>query len=570
MNISEHLKKKYWRRRVYGDLPTELPTKSEYYYNDYINEDNVTYRLMTQEDLLREIEPSAHDINSKYMSTRPIKEARTKLDENGNPVLDENGKPIREWIITGYDDMETVRCGLQRRFALVKASHFAADGFWISNESKNNNERNHSLFDTLNSWKDSAGLNTALMEIANSCFQSGDAGIYIYATPDKNIEYKVYSYLDGFTIFPDYDENRNKIYFVLYSLRGKQAVDVFLPDAIETWVSSIDANNDKTWLGRVRGWFKVGKSITVSEDGWVRVARKETQISLRQFFYFRIPDIPSGPVQEDINSYERSASFVAEGVKDTTFDTLFIKAPNIENLPAIGSHGKVIGVRGTVDELKAADAKRIAPSNISDVATIDLKTKMDNILHSTLSVVVDPDILRSGADSSSAMRLCFVSEIQWCQTMWPYFYHELKALIRSFQHLVAKVEGDDGFINLRVSVGQNIWIPANRGEQVEQTTKMLYAGIISQENARHELDLQYPDDRELVRKEAEESIWRKKYFDLKAQADAQKDFGNINAVNEPTKEDNNNNDDIDMAEQQAEDYKPKLDNNLANKDINTN
>ena len=84
MNISEHLKKKYWRRRVYGDLPTELPTKSEYYYNDYLNEDNVTYRLMTQEDLLREIEPSAHDINSKYMSTRPIKEARTKLDENGN------------------------------------------------------------------------------------------------------------------------------------------------------------------------------------------------------------------------------------------------------------------------------------------------------------------------------------------------------------------------------------------------------------------------------------------------------------------------------------------------------
>ena len=29
-------------------------------------------------------------------------------------------------------------------------------------------------------------------------------------------------------------------------------------------------------------------------------------------------------------------------------------------------------------------------------------------------------------------------------------------------------------------------------------------------------------------------------------------------------------DDIDMAEQQAEDYKPKLDNNLANKDINAN
>lgn len=569
MNISEHLKKKYWRRRVYGDLPTEPPTKAEYYYNDYLGaDDNVSYRLMTQEDMLREIEPSAHDINSKYMSTRPIKEARTKVDENGNPVLDENGKPIREWIITGYDDMETVRCGLQRRFALVKASHFAADGFWISNESKGADKLTHERFDTLNSWKDAVGLNTALMEITTSCFQTCDAGIFLYATPDKNIEYKVYSYLDGFTIFPDYDENRNKIFFVLYSLRGKQAVDVFLSDAIETWVSAIDANTDKSWLSKVRGWFKVGKSITVSEDGWVRVSRKEAQISSRQFFYFRIPDIPSGPVQEDINSYERSASFVAEGVKDTTFDTLFIKAPNIENLPAIGSHGKVIGVRGNVDELKAADAKRIAPSDISNVATIDLKTKMDNILHSTLSVVVDPDILRSGADSSSAMRLCFVSEIQWCQTMWPYFYHELKALVRSFQHLVAKVEGDDGFINLRVSVGQNIWIPANRGEQVEQTTKMLYAGIISQENARHELDLQYPDDRELVRKEAEESIWRKKYFDLKAQADARKDFGDINTANDVVV-DINEPKGVDMAEAQKQDYEPKLDNNLANKDINT-
>ena len=568
MNISEHLKKKYWRRRVYGDLPTEPPTKAEYYYNDYLGaDDNVSYRLMTQEDMLREIEPSAHDINSKYMSTRPIKEARTKVDENGNPVLDENGKPIREWIITGYDDMETVRCGLQRRFALVKASHFAADGFWISNESKGADKLTHERFDTLNSWKDAVGLNTALMEITTSCFQTCDAGIFLYATPDKNIEYKVYSYLDGFTIFPDYDENRNKIFFVLYSLRGKQAVDVFLSDAIETWVSAIDANTDKSWLSKVRGWFKVGKSITVSEDGWVRVSRKEAQISSRQFFYFRIPDIPSGPVQEDINSYERSASFVAEGVKDTTFDTLFIKAPNIENLPAIGSHGKVIGVRGNVDELKAADAKRIAPSDISNVATIDLKTKMDNILHSTLSVVVDPDILRSGADSSSAMRLCFVSEIQWCQTMWPYFYHELKALVRSFQHLVAKVEGDDGFINLRVSVGQNIWIPANRGEQVEQTTKMLYAGIISQENARHELDLQYPDDRELVRKEAEESIWRKKYFDLKAQADARKDFGDINTANDVVV-DINEPKGVDMAESQKRDYEPKLDNNLANKDIN--
>lgn len=529
MNISSHLKKQYIKRRTVGDKAPKPPTDPNgyYVYPDERSALDYSFQFLTQEDLKREIEPSAHDINSRFQSSREIKELREReieiVDENGETVK----KKVQEWVVTGFDDLETTRFGLQKRFSTVKTSHMAADGFWIAQEGTDLDEATHKRFDTLNSWKDTAGLNTMWLEIVSSCNETTDALAYLFATEDGRIKYKVYTY-DDYIIFPDTDENRNPIYFVLYSIKGKKTVDIFSVDGVSTWVAGIAGkeNADASWWQKVRNWFKAGRR-EVSEDGWVKVSSTESQVpkGMGQAFYFRIPDIPSGIVQQDIEGAERSASFVSEGVKSATFDTLFVKATNIESLPAVGSHGSVLAVKGDVESLKASDAKRLAPSDISNVATIDMKNKMDSILHSTLSVIVEPDILRSGADSSSAMRLCFASEIQWCQVQWKYYYQTLCDLMRCFQFLVAKVEKDPEIAKLRISVGQNIWIPANRGELVEQTTKMLYSGMLSAEAATHEVDLNYPNDMEQIRREQEDKIYRQEYIKLKAQAQARKDFG---------------------------------------------
>lgn len=561
MNISQHLKKQFWKRRIVGDVPPKEPTNAEYYEYPVNDLRDINFRYLTQEDFAREIEPSAHEINSRYQSTRPIKEAVPKIDAEGKPVLDNFGKPVMEWRITGYDSIETTRFGYQKRFSIVKASHMAADGFWIAQEGTDASEESHKLFDSLNSWKDTAALDTMYMEVVSSCFDTGDAGVYLWVTNDGDIDYKVYRY-DDYTIFPDLDENRNPEYYVLYNLRGKLAVDYFSVNEVSTWVSGIaDAEKiDRTWWRRVKNWFK-SDHREVSEDGWVKVNSRVSQVpkGMGQFFYFRVPDIPSGIAQADIEAAERSASFVAEGVKSATFDTLFVKATSVESLPPIGSHGSVLAVKGDTESLKASDAKRLAPSDISNVATIDLKTKTDSILHSTCSVIVEPDILRSGADSSSAMRLCFVSEIQWCQTMWPWFARPLRQLMNCFKHLVAKVEEKPEIAKLRISVGQNIWIPANRGEQVEQGTKLLYAGALSAEALTHELDLQYPNDMEQIKKEAEEKIYRETYIRLKAEAQARKDFGMEETANDVV---------VDKETNQAEkDAKPKVDNNADRKDV---
>lgn len=562
MEIGSHLKKEFIKRRIVGDTIPNPPINAEY----YVYPDDVSLRnqcqFLTQEDLKREIESSAHGINSKFQSTRPIKELREKIinttDEEGNPKQEK----IQEWVVTGYDDLETTRLGLQKRFATVKTSHMAADGFWIAQEGLNSNEKTHKLFDCLNSWKDSAGLDTMFLEIVSSCNETTDAGVFLYATEDNRIKYKVYSYNDDYTIFPDTDENRNPVYYVLYNLKGKRAVDMFTVDGVSTWISGIadKENSDTAWWQKVKNWFKTDRR-EVSSDGWVKVNSMQSQVpkGMGQFFYFKVPDIPSGVAQLDIEGAERSASFVSEGVKSATFDTLFVKATSIESLPPIGNHGSVLAVKGDVESLKASDAKRLPPSDISNVAEIDMKNKLNSILHATMSVIVEPDILRSGADSSSAMRLCFVSEIQWCQVQWKYYYHPLCELMQCFQYLVAKVEGNPEIAKLRISVGQNIWIPANRGELVEQTTKMLYAGMISSEASTHELDLQYPNDMEQIKREQEDKIYRETYIKMKAEADARRDFGLEDTANEvidvDEDEKNKNN------EQEQDTGAPNIDNN---------
>lgn len=556
VNISQHHRKKFWRRLLADDAESRPPSNAEHYYD--ANSYDGNYQLLTQTDFRKEIEASAHDINGRYQSTRPIQEVQEveveRIDENGVIVKEK----VKEWVITGYDELETARWGYQKRFAITKSAHGAGEGFTINNEQTDKSEDAHRRFDTLNSYKDQVGLDMALMEVHMSCNQTCDAGLYQFVDAAGEIDYKVYSFLDGYEICPDIDEKGDPIYYIFYSLNGKNACDVHSTEYFDTWVqaeipgTATDTKN--SWWEKEKGLFSI-KDDVESEDGWHRVAHRERQIGagIGQFAYFWIPDIPSGISQMDIEALERNTSFLLEGVKNATFDTLFVKATGIKNLPPVGGHGSVIAVEGDTESLKASDAKRLAPSDISNVGEITQKELKDSILHSTMSVIVDPDILRSGADSSSAMKLCFNDEVKYAMAMQPFFFKPLKKSVTTFKHLVAKVEDEPKYATLRTSITQNVWIPQNFSENVENVTKMKYAGMISAENGRHELDINYPDDMKRVINELAQDLYLKAYIPLMAKGEAEKEYGPADTAN-----------DVIVAEQDNP-KKPGVDNNATNK-----
>ena len=86
MKVSDYInpqKKKPWRRLIYNDHP---------------GGEGPTYKVLSQEDFLNEVNSAAHKINSPMMSRRPVY----------GPTGEKNKDGKDKWAIVGYDMVETV------------------------------------------------------------------------------------------------------------------------------------------------------------------------------------------------------------------------------------------------------------------------------------------------------------------------------------------------------------------------------------------------------------------------------------------------------------------------------
>ena len=480
MNISDYIsvaKKKPWLRRTVSDSPGG---------NGY------EMRVMTQDDFLNEVCSAAHKINSPMMSRRPIYGPTGEKDKNGK----------EKWAIVGYDDIETVPVSKQEEIISKKISHFAADGFWTASESDDED-----AFTTLMSWADTVGVKTAFIDVIRSTFRTGDGAVYLYQTddPDDPIQYEVYGYEEGSTLFPQVDFSGRKILARKYKFNTHDAVDIFTPDKIETWMMLDEQMED------YRMFVPEGTSPEKSEDGYVLVRSKEAQAgNLCQCIYFRVSDIPTGPVQASIEKLEDGKTYVGEHLKGTAMPILFMKAEKTTSLPPSSLANKAIGVKGTSDSLAHADAKFLAPPDASDIADLHLNGLEDDIRDGAMSVKIDPEIIKQGSDSSATIKILYSPEMQWCQIHWPEVFKSVKQMMLVFKALVGKVEGDAArYSKMRISVGQNIFIPQNSAETLKMELDQVYARTKSRKAAMQDIPNSHKGDYEQIAKEWEEELTMK-------------------------------------------------------------
>lgn len=523
MKISEHIQaKEFWKRRINPDAPEKHePANAGLYAQPTQSFSDNSYNYYTQEDFMRENDPLAHDINSRYMSMRPVYDVQEK------EVIGEDGKVTKEteWHVVEFEPIETVRFGLQKRINTSKSAFMAGNGFWICHEDKD-----HELGEKLNSWKDSAGLNLAWQELVQSCYLTGDGAIYQYVY-NGQLRYQVFSYLKGDVLFPDVDENRNPIIYRLYTLRGKRAVDIYSTTRVQTWIEGDkDSENGQSWIARFGGWFAKNlnwNSTKTSEDGWRCVADNPVQTpdGVNPCTYWRVSDIPSGIAQEEICRLEKAASMVADEVRSTSQAILFMKATNFENLPQKDSTGKMVGVKGSVDELKAADMKYVNRPDLSNIATIDLSTKEKSIKQSTMSVDITAEIFRSTDPSSSAIKLLFTDTIIWCKNEFVHLYPGLVDFVEVFKCLVAKIGGDGNIATMRTSCGVDFWIPQNDSEVLKRELDQVAYKVKSRKSAMADIGNNHVEDYEQILKETIEDLLLKSYIPAEAKAEVEAETG---------------------------------------------
>lgn len=480
MQVSDYInpaKKKPWLRRVYGEGPG---SRAPY------------YKVMTQEDFLNEVCSAAHEINSELMSRRPIYGPTGEKDKNGK----------EKWAIVGYDEIETIPVSKQWEIISKKISHFAADGFWTASESEDED-----AFQKIMSWADTAGMKTAFIEAMWHALRTGDSAVYWYQTDDSDdpLQYEVYGYEEGSVLYPQTDFNGRKTLARKYKFNGHDAVDIFTPDSRDTWMMLDEGMDD------YRMFVPYGVTPVVSEDGYTLVRSLSGQAgNLCQCIYFRFNDIPTGPVQPSIEKLEGAKTYVGEHLKGSAMPILFMKAEKTTSLPPNNLANKAIGVKGTADSLAHADAKFLTPPDASNIADLHIDGLEEDIRDGAMSVKISPDVIKQGSDSSATMKILYAPEIQWAQIHWPEVFKSVKQMMLVFKALVGKVEGDvPRYSNMRISVGQNIFLPQNAAEALKMELDQVYARVKSRKSAMEDLENAHKGDYERIQREWEEELTMK-------------------------------------------------------------
>lgn len=492
MNVSSYInlaKKKPWIRLVKDDSPGGTGSIA---------------KIITQQEFLEEVCSAAHKINSQMMSTRPVYGPTGEKDKNGK----------EKWAIVGYDKVETVPISKQWEIISKKISHFAADGFWTASESED-----EEAFQKIMSWADTAGMKTAFISAMWYALRTGDSAVYWYQTDDEDdpLQYEVYGYEEGSVLFPQTDFNGRKTLARKYKFNGHDAVDIFTPERRETWMLLDEAMDD------YRMFVPEGTEPEKSEDGYTLVRRLDGQAgNLCQCVYFRFDDIPTGPVQPAIEKLEDAKTYVGEHLKGSAMPILFMKAEKTTSLPPSRLANRAIGVKGTADSIAHSDAKFIAPPDASNIADLHIDGLDEDIRDGAMSVKISPDVIKQGSDSSATMKILYAPEIQWAQIHWPEVFKSVKQMMLVFKALVGKVEGDvPRYSKMRISVGQQIWVPQNASEALKMELDQVYARVKSRKSAMQDIPNSHIEDYEQITKEWKEELTMK----AEAPAAAKAKFG---------------------------------------------
>lgn len=564
--VSPYLKKKPWRRLINPDVEVRPMVDTQYYDIPTSEPPGLHYQYLGNAELLNESTEGARVINSNMFSTRPIYELVTrkiKVDDGEGNMIE---KEVKEEVIVGYDRVENVRSGLGEMIIKQKASHLGKCGIETADELG----KDHEAYDNWLAWKEVSGVDAELPSMIYHAGKCGDSAIYVYQH-GKTIRNTLFSFILGDILFDHKDDKGSPMRVRLYKLNGRDAADFYMTDYIETYVCG-DVTDEteensvlQSWWSVVKGWFR-NISLKKTEDGWTRISRSRSQLDAFtcQVAYLRFDDSFIGHAIQNIEAYDRALSYTSDKMRSTAFSKILVKATKIKNLPPLSSGEEVIGIDGDVESLKASDVKHVTPPDISNIATINLKNISDAIMQSTMSIDLQPEILKSGADSSQTLKLLLRREIQWCHVMWPQLRPVAQEIVEILKGLVGKIEGDiERYGNLRISVWNTPWLPQDEDALAERINKYIYNGTMSAESGRHESGMRYTNDAVQIAKEQEEKIFRETYIKLKAEAQARKDFGMDETANDVV---------VDNVEENPskKEASPKIDNNAPYKGMADN
>lgn len=334
---------------LYGDGKTKIE----------VGESAAIYSVVSQDDFLREYEPTGHKIhNPAYYPDR------IKTDEAGNTYIHYVQRFSSPWQQVITTKQLTHLCGNPIRFTNSKpemidaqeADMVALKQGWIK---KN--------------------MEVAWYKAAESLKVTGDAAICQYMDGGK-IGWRVFSYLNDEILYPHYNQRTGKLQY--FARRYKQ-YDETGERVTSEFVDVYDKSTVVTYIRRRGGGAIANFARKVfGRSGWEVVSRASHGFDDIPISYVRSRNGACWSlVQDAIDKYELAVSQLLENNQSYAFRILFLKGETTDI--RYDSLGQPTAVTGDKD----SEAKFLDKADVSDSFDKALKILLQNILTGSFTVL---------------------------------------------------------------------------------------------------------------------------------------------------------------------------------------
>lgn len=432
--------------------------------------------IVTQDDYLRELNPSSHKIFDKRIY--PDKFTVTSFDDNGEPA---------EWHI---ENIARVAFPFQVVIKTKQKNHLTGNPlkFTLTNN-KPSDKVNDDFTLIRQTWIDK-NMDIAFAEAVESQLTTGDTALYFFRDKGK-LDWEVFSYAKGDVLIPIYNSvNRLQTLYRYFSTIDENGNDVEAMMIIDdTYVTEFRKVKD----GRRKVWTETSRSA----HGFSRIPA-----------IYKRGKVAWDDVQNQIDEIEWDFSQFCESNAYFAFPILFIKG-NVSALPMKGSQGKTLqGDEQTMANFLARNGGDI------EAFKYQFETQMNMIFFGSFTVNITPDAIKSSGDMpGAAIRLIMHPEIDKAIELakeWDEFVDGMKELF--IEGIGLEMAKSTQIKELKFRIEIDIYTPENTQEIVNILNQSVTMGSLSKKTASEQNKYARSDEYDRIKSEEQERL------DLEAKA----------------------------------------------------
>lgn len=432
-----------------------------------------TYQIVSQDDFLREYNPSGHKIWDKNYYMDRLK----KDDQNRTYVhyVERNAFAFQSVIVT------------------KRLTHLWGNPIKFTNSSANPTEDQDAFMRDFKQGWAKKNMEEGLFACGKSELITGDAAICFYL--DKgNIGYKTFSYQNGEVLYPHYDRFTGKLrtfgrQYKSYENDGVTLVNEFLDVWDDKNVTTYQRSNN----------LKTKVKALIGIDGWVMVGSpkphgfKEIPVAYKRNSIGACWSL----AQDSIDKYELGVSNLSENNKAYAFRILFLKGEQVNAVS--GGDGGV----GLITGDKDSEAKFLERADASASFELQLKILRQNIFTNSFSV--EPPEVKGGDLPGVTIKLLYSPAVEKAMEEakeWNYFIDKCVSLFKYGYGMELGKSAQYEALDVRGEIVP--YVHQNNMEIQTILNGAVTSGVLSKQTAAENGVYSSNNEFEKIRKEADE------------------------------------------------------------------